>query len=196
MPMSGKRRDDQTRLLLKAGRGDVRAFERLHAALHPVVRDFLTSLDGFMDHHQREDMTQEVFVRAWQSAPRFRGDSAAKTFLLVITRNVFREQLRRRRLPVAGGDAVDHSGGVYVSEKDRDLTALDAAELGKAVAEALAKLSDAQREAFVLAHIEGVPTAKAAEQANCTIRQFLDRLYRARKRLRKLLGGVLFRLLL
>jgi RNA polymerase sigma-70 factor (ECF subfamily) len=45
------------------------------------------------DLHIAEDMSQEVFVRAYRNWLSFRGDSSVKTWLTTITRNVCRDKL-------------------------------------------------------------------------------------------------------
>src|SRR5438874_9537076 len=61
-----------------AASGDARAFERLYrthlARVHSLCR-------RMMDADQADDLTQDVFVRAWQKLGTFRGEAAFGTWL-------------------------------------------------------------------------------------------------------------------
>ena len=184
-------RDLPTRLLLRAGHADREAFERLHAALLPAVRDYLGSLDGSMDYHQREDLVQEVFFRAWKHLGRFRGNASAKTFVFTIAKRVLREErLRHAKLPIVPIDDFDHFASTYLSDPSASQTDPDQTELFEKIRQAVAGLPDVQREAFELAYFQNMQVSEAAKGANCSIQQFWDRLRRARRRLRQLLRNL------
>lgn len=81
-------------LLARAREGDEDAFAGL-VRLHEVnVRRLAAGL--LMDPAEAEDAAQEVFVRAWRSLGRFRGDSSFSTWLHRIAVNHCRDLLRAR----------------------------------------------------------------------------------------------------
>src|SRR5690606_34909117 len=49
------------------------------------------------DVHLAEDISQEVFLRAYKNWSKFRGDSSVKTWLVKITVNVSRDKMRPKR---------------------------------------------------------------------------------------------------
>lgn len=180
--------DDLTCLLIRAGQGDTKAFEQLHAALLPAVLDYLASLDGSMGHHQQEDMVQEVFLRTWSKLSRFRGEASAKTFVFAIAKNVLQEELsRRRRLRIVHTGDLDHLEDTYVPDGPTGKNGLDHVGLSEAIEQAKARLSSVQRQALELKHLHNLPIMEIAKLAGCGYGQFRDRLYRARKRLKQLL---------
>lgn len=66
----------------------------------PYVYRFALRLAG--DHHAAQDIAQETMLRAWRHRSRLRDPRAAKTWLLTIAANIWRDQLRRKsRLPLA-----------------------------------------------------------------------------------------------
>ena len=73
-------------LMLRAGRGDAEAFGELvrrhQGAVHGTLVRMLGTAEG------AEDLAQEVFLRAWKSAPRYRPDAKFTTWLLTIARNL------------------------------------------------------------------------------------------------------------
>src|SRR6266498_1694301 len=88
-----------------AASGDARAFERLYrthlARIHSLCR-------RMMDADQADDLTQDVFVRAWQKLGTFRGEAAFGTWLHRLAVNVIlgrRETIGIRRRRHLDGDA-------------------------------------------------------------------------------------------
>src|SRR5438093_12876904 len=89
-----------------AASGDARAFERLYrthlARIHSLCR-------RMMDTDQADDLTQDVFVRAWQKLGTFRGEAAFGTWLHRLAVNLIlgrRAWLGTRRARFIGDDAV------------------------------------------------------------------------------------------
>ncbi len=189
--------DELTRLLKKAGRGDTKAFERLHAALLPAVRDYIASLDGVMDHHQRQDLIQEVLVRTWGSRSRFRGESSAKTFVLAIAKRVLQEEWSRTaKLPSVFSSDFDQITGTHEPNRSTVVTDIEYKELSAAIEQAKARLPAAQRQAIELKHLHNLPIKEIAKLSGCGYGQFRDRLCRARKRLKQLLKDLPLSILL
>src|SRR5215831_11803897 len=96
-----------------------------------------------------EDLAAETFARAWVARDRIRVGSV-KAYLLMITRNLYRDATRRRvadRLP-DDMDVVDRGAGPEISAQARD-------ELRRVLA-ALRQLADADREVLLMAAVEGL----------------------------------------
>src|SRR6059036_447141 len=81
-----------------AASGDARAFERLYrthvSRIHSLCR-------RMMDADQADDLTQDVFVRAWQKLGTFRGEAAFGTWLHRLAVNLI--LARRKTLGVERG---------------------------------------------------------------------------------------------
>ncbi len=170
----------------RAARGDSGAFLRLYQSCAPSIRRLFRWQDG--DHASLDDLVQEVFVRAWEQRRSFRGDAKARTYLEAIARNVLRESWRKRqRLPLTGlGGLVELPAAPSSALSDPEM-AMQSREIARSLRRAKARLSALQRQAWELAHIWQLPSAEAANLAGCTVSQFRERLYRARKKLRWLL---------
>jgi RNA polymerase sigma-70 factor (ECF subfamily) len=69
-----------------AAAGDRRAFERLYH--QHVVHVFSLCARMVSDRPRAEELTQDVFVRAWEKLHLFRGESAFGTWLHRMTVNV------------------------------------------------------------------------------------------------------------
>jgi RNA polymerase sigma-70 factor (ECF subfamily) len=130
---------------------------------------------------EREDACQEVFLVVFRSLDRFERRSSLKTWIYGICRRVaasFRERAaNRRELPSAvlpEPDAPAHDGGE---------AALAAKESYALLQELLARLSDEQREVFVLYELEELPMREIAELQSVPLQTAFDRLYAARAKI-------------
>src|SRR4051812_5022251 len=90
-------------------RGDAMAYEQLVAEQSSDVYALLFRLTS--DPEEARDLTQETFLRAFQSIDRFRGDASLKTWIYRIAinqaRNRWRWWRRRRRDATVSLDATN-----------------------------------------------------------------------------------------
>lgn len=176
---------DDLELMRLAGRGDEGAFEILverHQGL--VVGTVARMLGG---SEGAEDIAQQVFVKVWQSAPRYRPEAKFTTWLLTIVRNfVFNETRRRRRGFLQPFETDDGAVPDICDEGARDAaTEMDERELRDAVDAAIAALPEAQRMAIILRRFEGMPYEEIAEVLKTTVPAVKSLLFRAREDLRE-----------
>src|SRR5215470_7740374 len=99
----------------RAQQGDVAAFESIYRTHAPPIHALCRRMIG--DEREARDLVQDVFVRAWQRLPTFRGQSALATWLHRLAVNVVLEQMRSAKRDalrfIADDDALpasDHSG--------------------------------------------------------------------------------------
>jgi len=79
--------------------GDTNSFRILVDRYQTIV--FHIAFGFVHNQEEAEDITQEVFIRTWQSLSKFRGDSSFSTWLHRIAVNVCLNQIRKeKRLPV------------------------------------------------------------------------------------------------
>ena len=130
-----------------------------------------------MSRQQADDVTQEVFLRAYRALPAFRGDSSARTWLLSIARrtcaDAVRDLRRRRRLAAL---------------MERPVTEPDFAR-SVSVEALLDGLDPERRVAFVLTQVIGLSYVEAAEVCDCPIGTIRSRVARARADLVARLGA-------
>jgi RNA polymerase sigma-70 factor (ECF subfamily) len=131
-----------------------------------------------------EDVAQEAFLRAHRGLDRFRGDAKLSTWFYRILVNEVQRHLRWRwvRQRVASDlpdDAVDPQP-----------SATGDPVLRARIAQALAKLSRNQREAFVLVHLEGFTVSEAASITGRAVGTIKSHLHRATTALRSALGDL------
>ena len=163
----------------RAAAGDVSAFERIYHAHLPRVHSLVRRMAGGRD---TEELTQDVFVRAWQKLGSFRGDSAFSTWLHRLTVNVVIERFRTeaaRRQRMHDGEEIFQT--LPAPSRSRDLS-MD-------FETALTKLPDGAREIFVLHDVEGYKHQEIASLLDISAGTSKAQLHRARMMLRRHLGS-------
>ena len=179
--------DEYTQLLLRAQRGDPRAFAGLYGALSPAIRDFIASLDGQLCPHECEDLAHETLLVVWQKLSEYRGEASARTFALAIAKNIaLKHMSKRQRLPVIYTGDLSH----VPSHEPASSRSPESDEVTRAIEKAMAQLTEAQRQAIELVRIRGMPRSEALKLASCSPNQFQKRLQRAAESLRQLLRNL------
>ena len=164
--------DDQiTHLAKSAGLGDRAALSQFIKA---TQRDVWRTVAYLADPASADDLTQETFVRAIGSLPRFTGRSTARTWLLSIARRVVVDQIRyNTRRPRTA----------YVTDLDEALGQDRRGSRIENIVEVrilLDGLDRERREALVLTQILGLSYAEAAGVCGCPIGTIRSRVARAR----------------
>lgn len=161
-----------------AAAGDRRAFERLYR-VH-VNRVFSVCARMVADRQQAEELTQDIFVRAWEKLSLFRGESAFSTWLHRLAVNVVlnaRKIEGRRRSRTA--DDVSEDGEAFTAPMP--LAPGDLLDLERA----MEKLPPGARRVFVLHDVEGYKHEEIAEMLGVTSGACKAQLHRARMLLRR-----------
>jgi RNA polymerase sigma-70 factor (ECF subfamily) len=146
----------------------------------PVFR-FAYNLTG--NRHDSEDITQEVFVAAFDNLNSWDARRASMlTWLLTITRNRCINRWKRRQAITTGEP---------ITVVDDQYPEADAArrEFWQELEDALGSLPLDQKTVFVLAEIEQLPYAQIAAIEQTTLGTVKSRLHRAKQKLRQLLGA-------
>ena len=170
--------DDGADVALAAA-GDRHAFERVYR--RHVTRVFSVCARMVGDRTRAEELTQDVFVRAWEKLSLFRGESAFSTWLHRLAVNVVLNERKAdgRRSARAGGD--DDEIDAFAAPEF--LAPGDMMDLERAVA----KLPPGARRVFVLHDVEGYRHEEIAEMLGVTSGATKAQLHRARMLLREAL---------
>jgi RNA polymerase sigma-70 factor (ECF subfamily) len=139
------------------------------------------------DRDVAEDATQEVFLKVWRAASRFREGARFTPWLFRIARNTAWNEAPRRRLRAVGGE---DGAGV---PREAAGAAIDAAagdsEAAVAARAAVTALSEALRTAFVLVRMEGRSLEETAEILEVPVGTVKSRVAAAETFLRDRLRG-------
>lgn len=172
MPRTGE--DERTTALaIAAGRGDRKALEAWVRATQADLWRFLAHLT---EPRSADDLTQETYLRAFQSLRRFAGRSSSRTWLLSIGRRVVVDQYRTAsaRPKISG-----HTDWEAAAERQapRGSGFEDLVELTLL----LDALPQDRREVLILTQVLGLSYEEAAEVCGCPVGTIRSRVARARE---------------
>ncbi len=163
------------------------SFEQIISQNQEKITNLIYGMTG--DYHLSQDLTQETFLKAFQSRHMFNGKSKFSTWLYRIAVNITVDHQRkscvRKEMPAEETDP--NFSKVDVSqEPDRTCQKNATRDI---MFSAIAKLPKQQKEVFVLREINGCSTKEVSEILGCTVELVKWRLHKARLYLRKTLNS-------
>lgn len=176
-------------LMEKIAGGDHHAFRDLVERHQNAVVGTVSKMLG--NANDSEDIAQQVFIRVWKHARRYKPDNKFTTYLYTITRNlVYNESRRRSRKRTVSSDQLEED---YQLQQTGDPNArpdanLLEAELRQAVENAIQALPENQRMAVVLRRYENLPYEEIAVVLKTTVPSVKSLLFRARTTLKEALS--------
>ena len=128
-----------------------------------------------------EDAVQDALLKAWHRREEFRGEADLDTWIHRIALNAAIDLMRRRRGPVEEGeDLAEHEAPAH----DAPERQYEARALGGDIAQSLQRLTQREREAFVLKHLEGWSLEDIAVRQGGNVNNTKQALFRALRKLR------------
>ena len=180
-------------------RGESAAFETLVSERSGEIYGLLYRMTE--NAEEARDLTQETFLRAFQSIRSFRGDSDLRTWIYRIAinqaRNRWRWWRRRRRDSTVSIDSTDENGkpALVATLKAENVQSPEqdtlAHERERILRNALKGLRRVYRETVILRDIEGFAYEEIAVALDISVGTVKSRLARGRQELRSKLEGSL-----
>lgn len=150
--------DEEAALLAAFANGDRQAAAVLTERLTPRAFGVAYRLLG--DRAEAEDIAQEAMVRLWRMAPDWEpGKAKVSTWVYRVVTNLCLDHKRRRR----GRDGALEDAPEPMDETPGVPERMQDAARGAALQWALDQLSDRQRLAVVLRHLQDLPNPRIAE---------------------------------
>jgi RNA polymerase sigma-70 factor (ECF subfamily) len=131
------------------------------------------------------DISQEVFIKVFRSLGRLKDTSAFDAWLRRVTMNACMDHLRRR--PNEQNTEFSNLVQDYVAGNERTDAPVEDGELRRMISKAVDQLPKRQKKVFVLRHYEGLALKEIADTLNCSLGTVKAHLFRATRRMRKLL---------
>lgn len=180
-PMVMQAADEQ--LLVRVGAGDSSAFGELYDRNAGRILALLLRL--LKDRRDADDVLQETFWQVWRTAASYDAARANPlAWMLLIARSRALDALRRR-----GRKAAQELQREPASQAG-PVTQLESLELGDRVRDALARLSDDQRQAILLSYYNGMSHQEIALELSIPLGTAKTRIRQGMLKLRDLLSGL------
>lgn len=128
-----------------------------------------------------QDLTQETFLRAWRSLDALRETNAAKAWLITILRREHARLYERKQLDTTDIGEIDLD--------DRDILGPEQVGEDAIVRAAMLKLEPKYREPLLLQVLGGFSCEEIAQELGLGSAAVMTQLFRARQKLKSLLGG-------
>ena len=173
--------------------GDVNAFEYLLTRYKDHV---LRIVKRHMPYQEVEETAQEVFIRAYQSLPKYKAKGSFKQWLSTIAvsscYDYWRKAYRSREVPMSSlterhqdwlEEVMSDESNQSFHEKSSQQEAIEILDW------ALGKLSAKDRMVMELVYLEGLSGKEAADLLGWSVGNVKIRSFRSRKKLEKLLMG-------
>ena len=165
-------------LISRAQSGDVDAFCLLVSGHQRVM--YALALRFCSNHHDAEDLVQEVFLSAYRAIRSFRGESTFHTWLRRIMVNSFLSHKRRKELSALA----DVTEGAGFPAAGADRTAFNNVMVQQ-ILQRLEEVPARQRLMFIMKHQEGLTCEEIAENFGTSVGTVKKTLFRVVDKLRK-----------
>ena len=183
---------NQPELIEQLQQGDESAFKKLVDEWQDMV--YNTALGIVQNADDADDITQEVFIQAYQSISSFKGESKISTWLYRITVSKSLDHEKRKKRKKRFGFVQSLFGSreeeqLHPTEFDHPGVQLEKKERAGELFGALKQIPDKQRIAFTLHKLEGQSYQEIAEIMNISLYVVESLMSRAKTNLRKVLSG-------
>lgn len=183
----------EDKLVSELKQGSQTAFRNLVERFQKKV--FNVSLSFVRNIEEAEDVSQEVFIEAFRAMTHFREESSLGTWIYRITVNKSLESIRRRKVKkrfaviasLFGAD--ENRSALEIPDFRHPGLALEDQEKGEILFAAIDRLSEHQKIAFVLHHVEGLSYQEIADVQQTTVSSVESLIFRAKQNLRKRLSS-------
>jgi len=144
---------------------------------------YYLALDLTGNHHDAEDLSQEVFIKAHRGLARFRGESGMYTWLRRIAINTYLNKKRKKALTLMRFFGEDDDADRSSNEDRSPAQDAEGTNVREHINRALEKLTSRERTAFVLRHHQDMSTREVAESMEVASGTVKSLLFRATRKL-------------
>lgn len=179
---------EERELVQRVKNGDQNAFRELVERYKQQT--YYLALDLTGNHHDAEDISQEVFMKAYRGISKFRSGAKLGTWLHRITVNAYIDSKRKKSLKMADTFESDERNGLNPMNVAADgqtsnpEAAVDSADVGEHISRALVHLSEHERAVFVLRHYHDMPLKEISRSLDIAEGTVKSHLFRSIRKLR------------
>ena len=180
----------EQRLIHRFREGDAAAFRELVERCQETIFQLAIELTG--DWDDADELSQQVFIKAYHALPRFRGETRIMSWLYRIMVNTHidnsrKERARGWRVDLSSPDEGQPQPEPFVTHaaEDSPESRTAARHMQDHINRALETLAPRQRSVFVLRHYHDLPLKEIAGILGLSVGSVKSQLFRAIRRLRK-----------
>lgn len=182
---------DELKIIESCLLGDTQIFSRLIDNYKNMVYNLAYRMSN--NPHEAEDISQEAFLRAYQSLAHFNPSYKFSTWLYQITLNIIRDRLKKKELNYVSLDAPVETDDSEFYPQPADSTnnpeqIITRQEDVRAVQQAILSLPSKYREVLVLRHLQDLSYIEISNILKLPQGTVKVRLYRAREQLKRILA--------
>lgn len=168
------------------------SFELIYKNYFPKIQDYLSRFTG---RDNAKDLTQEVFIKVYNSLDSFKGDSEISTWIFQIARNLAIDRFRsaRNKNLESKSTSLDYVSPLKAIQKSEEDSGSDIEynffkdEMNQCIADYINRLPELYRSIFILSEYERLSDKEISGVLGLSIENVKVRLHRARKKLHDLL---------
>lgn len=193
-PETNKEHQKHYELLQKIALGDESSLKLLYDEFSTKV--FNTAISYLQDISEAEEITQDVFLKIYNSALTFKKKSSVSTWIYRITVNKSLDRIkyykRKKRISLAASFFIHRDEDELKNVIDilHPGTLQEQKEESKILFAAINKLPDGQKTVFILRHVENLPQKEIADITKLSVKAVESLLQRAKQNLRKELNYI------
>ncbi len=150
---------DELKLIQEFNEGNEQAYNQLvlryKEKIYWIVRRIIP------DHDDADDITQNVFIKAYQSLRSFKGDSSFYTWIYRIAINLSLNEIRRKKFHKTF--SIDDEIHQISTPDDQPIDTLIKEERTRLIKSAIEQLPDKQKKVFLLRYYEELPYEEIAK---------------------------------
>ncbi|PWD99512.1 RNA polymerase sigma factor [Marinilabilia rubra] len=169
-------------LVIQAKKGHTEAFSTLVDRYRQKV--FQSAMGFLHNPDDAEDLTQEIFVKAWNALDGFDQRSAFSTWLYRIAVNKAINVIRKNKIRSFIG--LNEAGNEPFSTESNAEEAITVKEQKEEIKKAVDQLNNKQKKAFVLFYYQDLNMKEVAEVLGISQKAVESLVFRARKKLQSI----------
>jgi RNA polymerase sigma-70 factor (ECF subfamily) len=182
--------DPDNELMKRVGSGELAAFKRLVEKYQRIITGTIYRYTG--NHHEVEDLAQEIFFKVYKAAKRYTPQAKFSTWLYkVVVNHCLNYQRRQRRdaliTSVDNSYSANNKSSLQLAEAQNKQPEklLQQQEIQAAIKRAISELPDRQRMALILYRFEGLSYKEIAKALGCSLSAVESLLFRAMTKLKE-----------
>lgn len=173
-------KNEQIKQYKTKGKLDIeKIYEKFYNYVHTIITN---NAKGNLKEEDKEEIISDTFLILWKNSQKLDENKAIKPYISGITKNLIKEKARKRKIHL---DITEYENKIE-TEETIDII-VEQREKISIIKENIEKLSKQEKEIFILYYYKSMKIKQIAEHLGTTEFTIKQKLYRIRKRIKKLI---------